>query len=202
MPRRASPPRLWLRPARRNKSGRVTHQEAYVILDHGRQIVVGNDVHEAGRALERYLAQKHSAGIAHRGVRETNEILVADVITLYAQDVVPQHARASDTANRFHRLLDFFGAKSLADIHGRLCRDYAKHIGTDTTARRDLEDLRAAINHHRREGLHDRIVSVVLPPARLLPGAKLRDVGIWRESSGRRKTARSNGIEFDFGRRC
>ena len=33
-------------------------------------------------------------------------------------------------------------------------------------ARRDLEELRAAINHHRREDLHDRIVSVVLPPRR------------------------------------
>jgi len=33
-------------------------------------------------------------------------------------------------------------------------------------ARRDLEELRAAINHHLREGLHDRIVSVVMPPRR------------------------------------
>jgi hypothetical protein len=99
-------------------------------------------------------------------VRETDKILVADVITLYAQDVVPQHARPDYAANRFYRLIDFFGSKSLADINGRLCRDYAKHVGADTTARRDLEDLRAAINHHRREGLHDRIVSVVLPPAR------------------------------------
>jgi integrase len=33
-------------------------------------------------------------------------------------------------------------------------------------ARRDLEELRAAINHHRQEGLHDRIVSVVLPSRR------------------------------------
>jgi hypothetical protein len=30
-------------------------------------------------------------------------------------------------------------------------------------ARRELEDLRAAINHHRREGLCSEIVSVVLP---------------------------------------
>ena len=30
-------------------------------------------------------------------------------------------------------------------------------------ARRELEDLRAAVNFHRREGLHDKIVSVVLP---------------------------------------
>ncbi|SCM79795.1 Phage integrase [uncultured Pleomorphomonas sp.] len=31
-------------------------------------------------------------------------------------------------------------------------------------ARRDLEDLRAAINHHQEEGLHRGIVKVVLPP--------------------------------------
>jgi two-component system, OmpR family, response regulator ChvI len=36
--------------------------------------------------------------------------------------------------------------------------------------------------------------------ARLLPGAKFDAICIWRESSGRRKTARPNGIEFDFGR--
>jgi hypothetical protein len=83
MPRRASPPRLWLRPARRDKSGRVTHQETYVILDRGRQIVVGGDIHEAERALAKHLAQKHSAGIAHRGVRETDQIPVCDVLTLY-----------------------------------------------------------------------------------------------------------------------
>ena len=31
-------------------------------------------------------------------------------------------------------------------------------------ARRELEDLRAAINHHRREGLCSEVISVVLPP--------------------------------------
>jgi integrase len=35
---------------------------------------------------------------------------------------------------------------------------------TAAAARRELEDLRAAINHHRREGLCSEIVSVVLPP--------------------------------------
>ena len=34
---------------------------------------------------------------------------------------------------------------------------------TAAAARRELEDLRAAINHHRREGLCSEIVSVVLP---------------------------------------
>ncbi len=32
-------------------------------------------------------------------------------------------------------------------------------------ARKELEDLRAAINHHRREGLCSEIVEIVLPPA-------------------------------------
>jgi len=34
---------------------------------------------------------------------------------------------------------------------------------TTAAARRELEDLRAAINHHRQEGLCSEIVSVVLP---------------------------------------
>jgi integrase len=34
---------------------------------------------------------------------------------------------------------------------------------TEAAARRELEDLRAAINHHRREGLCSEIISVALP---------------------------------------
>ena len=34
---------------------------------------------------------------------------------------------------------------------------------TAAAARRELEDMRAAINHHRREGLCSEIVSVALP---------------------------------------
>jgi integrase len=48
-------------------------------------------------------------------------------------------------------------------VTGDTCRSYAA-TRTDGAARRELEDFRAAINHHRREGLHDKIVSVVLPP--------------------------------------
>jgi integrase len=48
-------------------------------------------------------------------------------------------------------------------VTGDECRAYVKQRSTPSQARRELEDLRAAINHHRQEGLHDRIVSVVLP---------------------------------------
>ena len=45
-----------------------------------------------------------------------------------------------------------------------LCREYVRTRTTDAAARRELEDLRAAINHHRREGLCSKIIEVVLPP--------------------------------------
>ncbi|HRF08539.1 MAG TPA: tyrosine-type recombinase/integrase [Xanthobacteraceae bacterium] len=49
------------------------------------------------------------------------------------------------------------------DITGARCRAYEKHRGKKGGARRDLEDLRAAINHHAEEGLHRAIVNVQLP---------------------------------------
>ena len=64
----------------------------------------------------------------------------------------------------------------LSDINGELCRAYAKtraDEGAPIVARRELEDLRAAINHHRREGLCSAIIEVVLPPK-----------GVWRASGG------------------
>jgi hypothetical protein len=166
MPRRASAPRLWFRPARHDAAGRLSRAGAYVILDRGKQITVGSaDQGEAEQALAKYLSAKHTTRIS-RGKRDTDRIPVADVINIYARDVAVRHARPWETAARILRLLDFFGDKTLADIDGAACRAYAKQASSDAVARRDLEDLRSAINHHRKEGLHDRIVSVVLPPPR------------------------------------
>jgi integrase len=52
---------------------------------------------------------------------------------------------------------------TLADVTGSSCRRYAKHRANTGGARRDLEDLRAAINHHAKEGLHRGVVRIVLP---------------------------------------
>src|SRR5262249_21063336 len=59
----------------------------------------------------------------------------------------------------------YFGDKVLSDVNGTICRTYVKRRGSIAAARRELEDLRAAINHHRREGLCSAIVEVVLPEA-------------------------------------
>jgi integrase len=51
----------------------------------------------------------------------------------------------------------------LGDVNGEACRSYTKKRRRKGGARRDLEDLRAAIGHHAAEGYHREIVKVSLP---------------------------------------
>ena len=96
---------------------------------------------------------------------------MADVINIYLADVAPGHAKPEATADRADRLLDFFGKDTLDQITGAKCREYVAHrtgkghgnLGKGGGAKRDLEDLRAAINHHAKEGLHRHNVRVVIP---------------------------------------
>jgi integrase len=168
---RAKPPRLWFRPAQRDRSGRITHVAAYFILDRERyrrrQIPTGTDSKaEAERIFSDYLNEKHQEQISSSGIKDPSRIPVADVVALYAKDVVPRHSQPIASKQRLSRILDFFGNHMLSEVSGQLCRKYAAQCNTDTMARRDLEELRAAINHHRKEGLTDRIISVWLPERR------------------------------------
>lgn len=165
MPRRSKGPRLWLRPARRDRDGKQ-HGAVYVIIDRGRQVSTGFTADESDRAeqaLAHYIGQKHQR---EAGPRDPSRVPVADVLAVYLTDVVPGHARPDESRRRIGRIAEFFGDKLLSEINGQVCRAYARAASTDAMARRDLEELRAAINHHMHEGLHDRIVSVVLPPRR------------------------------------
>src|SRR5262249_47332825 len=45
----------------------------------------------------------------------------------------------------------------------RTCREYASRRGYTAAARRELEDLQAAIRHHWREGLCSTLTPIVLP---------------------------------------
>lgn len=45
----------------------------------------------------------------------------------------------------------WWGGKMLSNVNGANCRAYAKWRGNNGGARRDLEDLRAAVNHHSRK---------------------------------------------------
>jgi hypothetical protein len=168
MPRQARPPRLWPRPERRDKNGTVTHAATWVILDRGKQISTGvhlDDREGANKALADHINRQYAVA-ARSGPRDASQIPVTDVLNLYATDIAPKHANPAAAYKRIARLAAFFGDHFLADINGKLCRDYIKASTTDVMARSDLVLLRAAINHHLEEGLHNSIIKVVMPDRR------------------------------------
>lgn len=166
MPPRAQGPRLWPRPARRDKRRRITHPAVWLIVDgdYQRSTRCGlDDRDEAERALGLYIAEKH-VDRAAEGERDPSEIPVADVMSVYGRDVATSHARPHETAQRMTALLDYFGDMKLSQINGNACRAYVKKRSSNGAARRELEDLRSAINHYHREGHCRKIVKVTLPP--------------------------------------
>ena len=166
MPARSKGPRLYLRPARHDKTGH--HAAIWIIRDGNHQQSTGcpaYDVSGAERALGLYITNKHVRA-AGASKRDPGQIPIADILAIYLRDVVSRHSRPKETKSRIKALDSFFGDKLLSCVTGETCRAYVAQRSTDAAARRELEDLRAAINHHRREGLCDKIVEVVLPPER------------------------------------
>jgi hypothetical protein len=107
---------------------------------------------------------------------------VLDVLNIYLAEKAPKHARPEETKQRILTLADFWQPYMLADVNGQRCREYVEsrvgrpwksakpdktnqppRLVTAAAARRELEDLRAAINYHRLEGLCCEVVSVALP---------------------------------------
>jgi integrase len=184
MPRPAKGARLWLRPEERNPDGTLRKRAVWVIRDGPRKISTGcaaEDRADAERVLGEHLANKYQPN--RRRGRHPSEILIADVLAIYLSDVAPRHAREPETKQRVLALDSWWADKTLADVNGTNCRAYVEYrtaqtwkatkpertgrparIVTAAAPRRELEDLRAAINHHRREGLCSEVVSVVLPP--------------------------------------
>jgi integrase len=165
MARRSKGPHLWRRPARRDKAGTVTHPATWIVIDASSQVSTGcTEIAEAEKFLATYIENKH--GGSKHDLRSPEHIPIADVVELYAKDIAPNLARPAEISFHLARVLDFFDGKMLSAINGPVCRQYAAQSSTDSMARRDLEFLRAAINHHRREGLHDKIISAWMPPRR------------------------------------
>ena len=104
------------------------------------------------------------------------------MLNIYLSDKAPKQARPEETKQRVLTLADFWQSYTLADVNGKRCREYVTWRTqqtrwackpdqtnrpalpvTEGAARRELEDLRAAINHHRQEGLCSEIVAVAVP---------------------------------------
>ena len=114
MPRRSKGPRLWLEPARRDSKGRILRRAVFVIRDGSIKRSTGfgeGEIEEAQRALAEYQIARYS--VPRDRDRDAESVKVADVISIYAEDVAVKHARPRETAARLDRLLDFFGDQTL-----------------------------------------------------------------------------------------
>ncbi|HEX2554186.1 MAG TPA: site-specific integrase [Microvirga sp.] len=84
------------------------------------------------------------------------------MLSVYLDEVVPKQASPARVAARITRLIDWWGAKLLSEVTPATCRAYAAERKRGGS-RRDLEDLRAAINHHAKRELHTGYIEVELP---------------------------------------
>lgn len=178
------PPRLWFRPPYHDpETGKLRKQGVWVVVDGRKTSVTGcglEDRSGAERALAEYLGDKHEP--SRRKFQQLDEIFVSDVLSIYMRDVVPDHARPEKTGERIEQLLQFWGEMTLADVSKATCREYVAwrcampwksarpektgvppRMVTPAGARRELEDFRAAVNHHAGEELHLGTVKVHLP---------------------------------------
>lgn len=164
MPRPAKGPRLWFREDRFDrKTGKLVSSGQYLILDKGKQVATGcaaGEEEAANAALANYILERTGP---ERKTRHIEEIDVAEVLDIYDRDARSKQANVRTFDGRITRLGEWWGGKMLSDVNGATCREYAAHRGNAGGARRDLEDLRAAINHHLKEGLHREVVRVTLP---------------------------------------
>lgn len=165
MPRPKKGPRLWFRKERIDpETGNRIALGQWLILDGSKQIGTGFPK-EANRDAEERLAEYVLESFRPERVeRDIEQISVSDVLTTFYQDCRDDQVNKRTFDGRIERLNEWWGAKMLSEVNGATCRAYAKHRGSPGGARRDLEDLRAAINYHAKEGLHRGIVRVTLPP--------------------------------------
>lgn len=176
MPRRTKGARLQLKAARRDKRGKITHKATWIIRDNGRDISTGcfaDEIAAAEEKLKDHITSKHAP---KRRTRHIDDIAIADVLSIYLDAQLDKlrgrfnvDSEGEDTSpdirklkKRIERLNEWWGAKMLGDVNGEACRSYTKRRKKGG-ARRDLEDLRAAIGHHAAEGYHREIVKVSLP---------------------------------------
>jgi hypothetical protein len=160
-------PTLKLRRYKADKKGYVRPAQRY-IYDNGEQHYLGlgeDDLEAAQAALREYVAQKHAEEVAKPSGRPQrlapHETPIADVIAHYSLKVVPRFEPSEgnrgkprqkrDFLQRMDVLLDYWGEKTVDDIDANTCAGFsARHSAS--TARRCLEDLRAAVKRY----VHDR----------------------------------------------
>ncbi|TGQ83750.1 integrase [Mesorhizobium sp. M8A.F.Ca.ET.207.01.1.1] len=159
-------PTLKLRRYKADKKGYVRPAERF-IYDGGKQHYLGigeDDLAAAQAALREYVAKKHAEEVAKPSSRPKrlppSETAIADAIAHYSIKVAlrfepsennpgkPQQKR--DFLMRMEALLDYWGEKVVDDIDANTCGEFSRNHSA-STARRCLEDLRAAVKRYVKD---------------------------------------------------
>lgn len=157
MPRPRKPPRLEIR----TENGR----RIWVIRDgqrYHRTGCVEDQIADAEQSLREYLA--HKSARPDTSQRVASQAKLADILMVYLDAKEASNARPPELRARILRLNEFWGDKSAAEIRGENCRTYVRRRGATIAARRELETLRAAVNHYAREFGLDVAPKFTLPP--------------------------------------
>jgi integrase len=136
MPRRAKPARLYLHPQERQ----------WIIRDGPRFIRTGASEGQrdsAEKALHEYTGLKHTP-------EPSPAPLIADVLTVFTDEVAPHRKTARNAAYQVGSLLKWWGTKTVADITTKSCRAYTA-ARTPMAAQADLKILKAAVDYWHRE---------------------------------------------------
>ena len=178
MPRKPKGPRLHLRPARADRRT----EAVYVIRDGRTEVSTGcgpNEFEGAQEALWQYLGAKRQPEPQHGRAQDPDHVLIADVIALYAREKAPSVADPVSCRGRLETLLEFWGEATVGDIKRSTCNDYvawrvlqpnrsykdtanAPRV-SDQSARRELEDLSAAVFYWNGEFPLTRLPVFTLP---------------------------------------
>src|SRR5262245_31900354 len=118
MPRPRKPARLYLRPAR---SGRGA---TWTILDGAHEFGTGcsaGDRAGAEAALRDYLSRSWQPP---SGPNRPGALLISEALTAYLREWASTRTSSAWIASMAEPVLQWWGAKSLAEINGRSCRAY------------------------------------------------------------------------------
>lgn len=170
MGRPAKGARLYLRAGRVDaRSGRAV-APIYFIRDGSRNVSTGcgpDRLAEAEVALAEYLSRRTAAARPKGRAQDPHDVLVDDVIALYAREKAPRAADPVTVAARLTAILDWWSGKSLGDIRRSSCEAYVAwrtrqpvktykdpkraRMVSPVGARRELEDLSAAVGYWAAE---------------------------------------------------
>jgi integrase len=180
----AKPARLWLKPAT-NRGAAIWH----IKCADGNRISTGcgeADLAGAERKLAEHIAASRQPERRRDG--DPRQIPLADILNVYARAKAKSVARPKDLMLRMTALLNHFGRMTLGDLakkSSEITRDeYVAARGSSSAARRELEDLGAAMTLYFEQDA-DRETVVKLPKVALPPKPKARQRFLSRGEAAR-----------------